>query len=182
MTKKGLAFVIHKHKASHLHYDFRLQIGGQMPSWAIPKGPSLSPKDKRLAIRVEDHPLEYRNFEGVIPEGQYGAGIVMIWDEGKYLPEKQLGKERVIATTDLEEAQKLVREGLDKGEIKLQLFGKKLKGSFTLVKIRPGAKEQWLLIKHPDQFAQTDYDPSKDNRSARTGRTFEEILTDSLHS
>src|SRR5882724_9150173 len=137
---RGGIFVIQKHDASQLHYDFRLEIGGGPVGWAVPKGPSLNPADKRLAMRTEDHPIEYGDFEGIIPEGHYGAGTVMIWDTGEY--------ETVDGATP--------KEALERGEIKFALHGKKLQGEFVLVRLknRPGQKSQresWLLIKHRDE-------------------------------
>ena len=123
-------FVIQKHRASRLHYDFRLEHDGVMLSWAVPKGPSLDPTIKRLAMETEDHPIEYNRFEGVIPEGEYGAGTVMIWDQGSWKPEAE----------DVDRA-------LAKGDLKFTLRGKKLTGSWVLVRTRP---RQWLLIKHRD--------------------------------
>ncbi len=140
-TTKSLQFVVQRHQASHLHYDFRLEMEGVLKSWAIPKGPSLNPEDKRLAIMVEDHPYDYRTFEGIIPEGNYGAGVVSIFDEGTYEalegknPEKELLKE------------------LHSGNLKFRLHGKILKGEFALVKIRSQKDNSWLLIKHKDEFA-----------------------------
>ncbi len=141
-----LRFCVQKHLASHLHYDFRLEHRGVMLSWAVPKGPSLNPADKRLAMRVEDHPFEYRTFEGVIPEG-YGAGVVMLWDEGTWKPEN--------GTTEAE-----IDAALEKGDFKFTLTGTKLKGSWVLVRTRgrpgPGDKSgdrSWLLIKHRDEWA-----------------------------
>src|ERR1700752_1312300 len=125
-------FVVQKHAATRLHYDLRLELDGVLKSWAVPKGPSMNPGDKRLAIQVEDHPFEYRKFEGVIPEGQYGAGEVIIWDEGTYAPE---GSESAA-------------KQLERGELKFRLHGKKLRGSFVLVKLKRSAKQnEWLLIK-----------------------------------
>ncbi|MGH7339970.1 MAG: DNA polymerase ligase N-terminal domain-containing protein, partial [Candidatus Rokuibacteriota bacterium] len=129
-------FVIQKHRASSLHYDFRLEHGGVMLSWAIPKGPSLDPSGKRLAMPTEPHPIEYNEFEGVIPEGEYGGGTVMIWDRGTWEPE----------VPDVDRA-------LAKGDLKFKLHGRKLKGSWVLVRIRKGP---WLLIKHRDAAASTD--------------------------
>jgi bifunctional non-homologous end joining protein LigD len=129
-------FVVQKHRASHLHYDFRLEHGGVMLSWAIPKGPSLDPSVKRLAMMTEPHPLEYNEFEGVIPEGEYGGGTVMIWDRGTWEPD----------VPDVDRA-------LARGDLKLTLRGRKLKGSWVLVRTRSG---QWLLIKHRDAAASTD--------------------------
>jgi bifunctional non-homologous end joining protein LigD len=155
---------VQKHLASHLHYDFRLEHQGVMLSWAVPKGPSLNPKDKRLAMRVEDHPFDYRTFEGVIPSG-YGAGVVMLWDVGTWAPEE--GFEDVSAA-------------LRKGELKFHLEGVKLKGSWVLVRTgaasATGEREQWLLIKHRDEWA-GDVDVVKvAPKSVKTERTFEEIL------
>ncbi|HJU06413.1 MAG TPA: DNA polymerase ligase N-terminal domain-containing protein, partial [Nitrospiraceae bacterium] len=132
----GRIFVVQKHCASRLHYDLRLEDGGVLKSWAVPKGPSLDPSVKRLAMAVEDHPVDYADFEGTIPEGQYGGGTVMVWDRGTYDPE---------GTED-------VTGGLRKGELKFTLKGHKLKGSWVLVRTRD---EQWLFIKHRDRHAST---------------------------
>jgi bifunctional non-homologous end joining protein LigD len=130
------SFVIQKHRATALHYDFRLEIGDAMPSWAVPKGPSLDPSQKRLAMQVEDHPLEYAGFEGIIPEGEYGGGTVMIWARGTWEPE----------ASD-------VGAALARGELKFRLHGRKLNGSWVLVRTR---NRQWLLIKHRDRFASAE--------------------------
>src|SRR5580700_3167002 len=134
---KPLTYVIQKHQASHLHYDFRLEWNGVLLSWAVPKGPSLDPSVKRLATPVEDHPLDYAGFEGVIPEGEYGGGTVMLWDRGTWTPEVE----------DVDAA-------LEKGDLKFTLSGKKLRGSWVLVRTKLGyggsSKPQWLLIKHRD--------------------------------
>ncbi len=138
----SLSFVVQKHQATRLHYDFRLEWGGVLLSWAVPKGPSLDSSVKRLAMQVEDHPVEYGKFEGVIPEGEYGGGTVMIWDEGTWTPEVD------------------VEEGLRRGEVKFSLQGKKLKGSWVLVKTKGrfagGSDSSWLLIKHKDRFASAE--------------------------
>lgn len=173
-----LFFVIHKHDATSLHYDFRLEIGGKMPSWAVPKGPTLDPKLKRLAMKVDDHDLEYRKFEGVIPEGSYGAGPVMIWDEGTYIPEIEISKGVRKQIKDLKEGEKVMKDGLEKGEIKFLLNGKKLQGSFALVKTKgfpPGVKNAWLLIKHSDEFNKENYDAKDYNFSAKSKKSIEEI-------
>src|SRR5438105_841651 len=139
---KNLVFVIHKHDATSLHYDFRLEIGGVMPSWSVPKGPSLDNTVRRLAMPTTDHDMEYRHFEGVIPQGQYGAGPVMIWDEGTFNPEAEISKGVRKEITDRKEGGNVLKEGLKRGEIKFMLYGKKLKGSFALVKTRGfGGKE-----------------------------------------
>jgi len=130
---RGLAFVVQKHRASHLHYDLRLEHEGAMQSWAVPKGPSLDPATKRLAMMTEPHPMDYNGFEGVIPEGEYGGGTVMIWDRGTWEPE----------APD-------VGAALARGELKFRLHGRKLNGSWVLVRTR---NRQWLLIKHRDRFA-----------------------------
>jgi bifunctional non-homologous end joining protein LigD len=144
-----LSFVVQRHKASRLHYDFRLELDGVLKSWAVPKGPSLNPKDKRLAMMVEDHPYDYKNFAGEIPEGNYGAGIVEIWDEGTYNDIENSSKDIAV---------KKLRAGLKAGNLKFQLFGKKLKGEFALVKLKTTEDNSWLLIKHNDDYAvNTDY-------------------------
>ena len=143
-TKKSaskLEFVVQRHKATRLHYDFRLEMNGVLKSWAVPKGPSLNPKDKRLAMMVEDHPYDYKNFKGVIPKGNYGAGIVEIWDNGTYAD---------IENSTKEIAEKKLKSGLKEGNLKFQLFGKKLKGEFALVKLKGKEDNSWLLIKHND--------------------------------
>jgi bifunctional non-homologous end joining protein LigD len=173
---KRLVFVIHKHKATSLHYDFRLQIGGVMPSWAVPKGPTLDPTKKRLAMHVDDHSLRYRTFEGVLPDGGYGAGPVMIWDEGYYLPEVEVEKGVRKAIDDFAEGNTVMEEGVEKGEIKFQLFGKKLKGSFALVKTKGfGPKNAWLIIIHKDEYVNEGYDANDYEFSATSGKSIEEI-------
>lgn len=173
---EGFVFVVHKHAATRLHYDFRLQIGDVMPSWAIPKGPSLDPSVKRLAMQTPNHDLAYREFEGTIPAGQYGAGTVMIWDEGIYIPEIEMGVGKREPVKDREAAQKVMKESLKKGELKFQLFGSKLKGSFTLIRTRGfGSKPAWLLIKHKDEYVQEGYDANAYDFSAVTKRTLSEI-------
>ncbi len=159
-------FVVQKHDATRLHYDFRLEMNGVLASWAVPKGPSLNPAVKRLAIRTEDHPIEYADFEGLIPEGEYGAGTVMVWDKGTYDPEDELSPEQQLA----------------RGEVKVVLHGQKLRGGFVLVYPgrrlgEPGEKTRWLLIKRRDEYADPSWqieDPALD-RSVLTGRTLKEI-------
>jgi bifunctional non-homologous end joining protein LigD len=171
-----LVFVIHKHHATSLHYDFRLEIGGVMPSWSIPKGPTLDNTVKRLAMPTTDHAMDYRHFEGVIPEGHYGAGPVMIWDEGYYIPEIEISKGVRKEITDRSEGEKVMEEGLKKGEIKFVLHGKKLSGSFALVKTKGwGPKNSWLLIKHNDEFVQSGYDANAYDVSAMSKKSLEEI-------
>ena len=151
-SKAKLSFVVQRHKASHLHYDFRLEMEGVLKSWAVPKGPSMNPDDKRLAMMVEDHPYAYKDFKGVIPEG-YGAGIVEIWDKGNY---------STIEKMDVAAAEKNIRAGLKAGNLKFTLHGKKLKGEFALVKLKGKQENAWLLIKHKDKFAVTEYDSEKE--------------------
>jgi bifunctional non-homologous end joining protein LigD len=148
-SKDKLIFVIQRHAASRLHYDFRLEMEGVLKSWAVPKGPSLDPKDKRLAMMVEDHPYDYKDFEGNIPEGNYGAGQVEVWDSGTYEPLDQ--------TSKLSNEKELLKE-LKAGSLKFILHGKKLKGEFALVKMKNAENNAWLLIKHKDDFAQEKYD------------------------
>jgi bifunctional non-homologous end joining protein LigD len=168
-----LRFVIQKHQASHLHYDFRLELDGVLKSWAVPKGPSMNTADKRLAMMVEDHPYDYKDFEGIIPEGNYGAGTVMIWDEGEY---------HALEMDDPEESRKALKRGLHAGQMKFFLLGKKLQGGFALFKLKGGHKgkpneNSWLLIKEKDEHA-IKADITKLDTSARTDRTLEEIAGD----
>ena len=157
-------FVVQKHRATRLHYDFRLEMDGVLKSWAVPKGPSLDPADKRLAMQVEDHPVSYFDFEGIIPAGNYGAGTVMVWDVGTWEPQGNAA------------------EMLRKGDLKFRLNGKKLKGDFALVHIksrRPGSKgTEWLLIKHRDAYVQEGYDIDKYDYSVLSERTMDEIAGD----
>ena len=148
-SAEKLSFVVQRHKASRLHYDFRLEMDGVLKSWAVPKGPSLSPQDKRLAMMVEDHPYDYKDFAGVIPSG-YGAGIVEIWDTGTYAD---------LENSDIKTAQKILKAGLKAGNLKIRMFGKKLKGEFALVKLKGKQDNAWLLIKHNDEGAvEGEYD------------------------
>src|SRR5215472_12526661 len=159
-SEYGDTFVVQKHSATRLHYDFRLAINGTLKSWAVPKGPSLNPADKRLAVMTEDHPLDYANFEGKIPEGSYGAGTVMVWDRGTFSLEGKGGALEQIA----------------KGEIKFSLSGEKLRGSFALVKLRNSEKgNDWLMLKHKDASVDPAWDVDRHDGSVLTGRTLEEI-------
>jgi bifunctional non-homologous end joining protein LigD len=149
-------FVVQKHAARRLHYDLRLEVGGVLKSWAVPKGPSLNPGDKRLAVHVEDHPFEYRKFEGTIPKGNYGAGEVIIWDEGTYEPEGTLSADAQI----------------NKGELKFRLHGHKLNGSFVLVRLKRGERQnEWLLIKHRDEYADPHWNADEHGESVVTGKS-----------
>ena len=153
--KDEKVFVIQKHAARRLHYDLRLEVGGVLKSWAVPKGPSLNPGDKRLAVQVEDHPFEYRKFEGTIPEGNYGAGEVIIWDQGTYEPEGSLS----------------AAEQFERGELKFRLHGHKLNGSFVLVKLKHSrGKNEWLLIKHRDDYADPMWNVEEHGESVVSGR------------
>lgn len=170
-----LAFVVQKHKATSLHYDFRLEIGEVMPSWSIPKGPSLDSGVRRLALPTSDHLMEYRHFEGVI-KGGYGAGPVMIWDEGTYNPEVEVSKGIRREVTGGKEAEEVARKSLEDGNLKFHLYGKKLQGSFALVRTAGfGGKESWLLIKHRDEYAKPGYDANDYNVSAVSNRTLARI-------
>lgn len=160
-----LIFVMHKHAARAIHYDLRLELEGVLKSWAVPKGPSLNPSLKRLAIMVEDHPLDYKDFEGVIPKGNYGAGRVIIWDRGSF---------RHPYTRKRKESEKLLLEGLRKGNMKFILDGEKLHGEFALVKTGKDEKS-WLLLKKKDRYASKE-DILKENRSVVSNKTLEEVL------
>jgi bifunctional non-homologous end joining protein LigD len=162
-----LRFVIQKHAASSLHYDLRLELDGVMRSWAVPKGPSLNPAVKRLAMQVEDHPIEYNTFEGTIPRGEYGGGTVMLWDRGTFTPDERRGAE------SHEDA---VRRGLRAGKLSFTFHGERLRGSFALVRTDGGEKPKWLLIKHRDADADPDSDITAEVvTSVDSGRTMEEI-------
>lgn len=177
---RGLfAFVVQKHKATSLHYDFRLEIGDVTPSWSVPKGPTLDPTIRRLAMPTGDHDLEYRHFEGVIAEGGYGAGPVMIWDEGTYNPEIEISKGSRREVTHKDEAEEVAAKGLRDGNLKFRLFGKKLTGSFALVRTKGfgNTKEAWLLIKHRDEYVKSGYDANDFDSSAVTGRSMAKIAS-----
>ena len=157
-TQRRLRFVVHKHRASHLHYDFRLEWDGVLLSWAIPKGPSLDPDDKRFARQVEDHPLEYGGFEGVIPRGQYGGGTVMVWDRGRFLPD------------DAD-----VGASLRAGKLRFQLTGEKLRGAFALVRMQGQTSHNWLLMKLRDRFASKSDVTVAAPCSVKSGRNLAQI-------
>jgi bifunctional non-homologous end joining protein LigD len=164
---KTLQFVVQKHAASRLHYDFRLEMDGVLKSWAVPKGPSLNPADKRLAMQVEDHPFDYKDFEGIIPAGNYGAGTVMVWDEGTYEPLEETGSTKTAQ-------QKVLLRELRDGSLKFRLNGKKLKGEFALVRTKGRGENSWLLIKHRDRFASETPVTDKD-KSVVSKKTLEQI-------
>jgi DNA ligase D-like protein (predicted 3'-phosphoesterase) len=162
-------FVVQKHDASNLHYDFRLEIDGVLKSWAVPKGPSVNPSVKRLAVPTEDHALDYADFEGVIPEGEYGAGTVMVWDIGTYRNKRK----------EKSDDQATMTESWEDGKVEVELHGKKLRGGFALV--RTGKKEdsRWLLIKMDDKHADRDTNILEAKpESAKSNRTLEEIQKD----
>lgn len=166
-SKQRLAFVIQKHAASHLHYDLRLELDGVMKSWAVPKGPSLDPSVKRLAMEVEDHPIEYNAFEGTIPKSEYGGGTVMLWDRGTY----------TYGGSDPDPIEGL-RRGYQKGDFKFVLHGKRLRGSWVLVRTRRDqrGRAQWLLIKHRDEYAVPESDVTAEYQtSVASRRSMEEI-------
>ena len=162
-TGRKLQFVIQKHEASHLHYDFRLELDGVMKSWAVPKGPSLDPAVRRLAMEVEDHPISYNSFEGTIPEGEYGGGTVMLWDRGSYEAEDGGGAESV-------------RRGYETGDLKLTMHGERLEGGWVLVRMKRPGRPQWLLIKHRDGSEDAARDLAKEfTTSVVTRRTMQQI-------
>ena len=164
-TGRSLQFVIQKHAASHLHFDLRLEVDGVMKSWAVPKGPNYDPSVRRLAMEVEDHPMEYNTFEGTIPKGEYGGGTVMIWDRGVYGPEAGGGERALHA-------------GYKRGDLKFVMDGSRMHGGWVLVRTRRDerGRAQWLLIKHRDAFAKYGFDIVEEaTTSIVTGRTMEEI-------
>jgi bifunctional non-homologous end joining protein LigD len=174
-TRPGrLRFVIQKHAASHLHFDLRLELDGVMKSWAVPKGPSLDPSVKRLAMQVEDHPIDYNTFEGTIPKGEYGGGTVMLWDRGTYSAD---------AASSPDQEEDVIREGLRRGDLKITFHGERLHGSFALVRMKfardgsSSSKPQWLLIKHRDEFATEEDVVAQNMTSVDSGRTMEEIAS-----
>jgi DNA ligase D-like protein (predicted 3'-phosphoesterase) len=168
-SSKKPIFIIQKHDASNLHYDFRLEIEGVLKSWAVPKGPSTNPSVKRLAMPTEDHPLEYADFEGIIPEGQYGAGTVILWDRGTYENKRE----------KKEENKKSMEESLKEGKIEIYLHGEKLKGGYALIRTGKGKNERWLLIKMRDEEADARRNPvSTEPGSVLSGKTLEEIEKD----
>jgi bifunctional non-homologous end joining protein LigD len=176
--KSGHRFVVQRHAATRLHYDFRLEMEGVLKSWAVPKGPSLDPADKRLAMQVEDHPVSYFDFEGTIPEGNYGGGTVMVWDVGTWEPLSPVPvKGKFVPGSDAEASAML-----KSGDFKIRLHGKRLNGDFALIHIkgrRPGSKgTEWLLIKKRDQFEDTNWDIDTYDTSALSKRTMRQIAGD----
>ena len=162
-------FVVQKHDASNLHYDFRLEVDGLLKSWAVPKGPSTDPSEKRLALPTEDHPLEYADFEGVIPEGEYGAGTVMVWDIGPYQNLRAQKEENSLSMS----------ASYEDGQIEVWLEGKKLQGGYALVRTDTGDNERWLLIKMDDDEADARRNPtSTEPKSALSDRTLDEIVAE----
>jgi bifunctional non-homologous end joining protein LigD len=162
---KTLHFVIQKHAASHLHYDLRLELDGVMKSWAVPKGPSLDPAVRRLAMEVEDHPIAYNTFEGTIPQGEYGGGTVMLWDRGTYEADDDGGPASL-------------RRGYEKGELRFEMHGKRLEGGFVLARLRRPGRPQWLLIKRRDDHADPKRDvTTEETTSVVTRRTMEQIAS-----
>ena len=161
-------FSIQKHSATSLHYDLRLEVDGALASWAVPKGPSLDPRDKRLAMRTEDHPLEYLEWEGVIPKGEYGAGPMIVWDRGVF---QNISETRQGEPMELPEA-------IEKGDVKIFMLGEKIKGAYALVRTSdPGEREKWLLIKKKDEGADARRRPtSSQPESVLSGRTIEDLL------
>ncbi len=169
-SRGSLRFVIQKHDATNLHYDFRLEMKGVLKSWAIPKGPSLNPSDKRLAMMVEDHPYDYRDFEGIIPEGNYGGGTVIVWDEGTYEP---IGGEGL----NMKEQEKMLLKQLYSGNLKILMHGKKLKGEFALLHMKGRGENAWILVKKNDKYA-TEVSVLEKNKSVKSGKTLARIAAD----
>jgi bifunctional non-homologous end joining protein LigD len=165
----GLAFVVQKHAASHLHYDLRLELDGVMRSWAVPKGPSRDPAEKRMAVQVEDHPMAYNSFEGTIPKGEYGGGTVMLWDQGTYTADE---------LPPGEDPEAFIAGELERGKLSFTFHGERLRGSYALVRTRrsDGGKAQWLLIKHRDEHVDAERDLTEEfDTSVTTGRSMDDI-------
>src|SRR6476660_8564717 len=169
-SKGSLRFVVKKNDASHVHYDFRLEMEGVLKSWAVPKGPSLNPADKRLAMAVEDHPFDYRNFEGIIPEGNYGGGTVIVWDEGTYEPINSEGLSR-------KEKEKMLLHQLHSGNLKFVLHGEKLNGEYALFLMKSRGERSWILVKKNDEYA-NEKDITEQNTSVLSGKTIAEIAAE----
>jgi bifunctional non-homologous end joining protein LigD len=168
-------FTIQKHAATALHYDLRLELDGVLKSWAVPKGPSLDPADKRLAVRVEDHPLDYATFEGTIPQGEYGGGTVLLWDSGWWEPDTAWAAEAAKRGPDAAGSLS-PEESLAKGELKFILHGQKLSGSWALVQMKGRGLKNWLLLKHKDEWARPGSDITSERpESVASGRTIEQI-------
>jgi len=165
LRTEHLRLVVQKHAASHLHWDLRLELNGVFKSWAVTKGPSIDPADKRLAVEVEDHPLDYGDFEGIIPKGEYGGGVVQMWDRGYWIPQDARDPE----------------ESLEKGELKFVMAGKRMRGSWVLVRLRKNrgrdTRKNWLLIKHKDQYAEPGGTAAlmEEDKSVASGRTMDQI-------
>jgi len=165
-------FTVQKHAARQLHYDFRLQVGRKLKSWAVPRGPSVDPKDKRMAVEVEDHPLAYAKFEGVIPDGEYGAGTVMVWDTGTF---RNISKRDHMEVT--------ITRALESGHVAVWLQGKRLRGGYALRRIVAGKKPRWLLVKMRDEEADSRRNPAKiETKSALSGRTMNQIKEEAEES
>jgi bifunctional non-homologous end joining protein LigD len=164
-----LEFVVQKHAASRLHYDFRLEVGGVLKSWAIPKGPSMDSSIRHLAMMVEDHPYDYKDFEGIIPQGQYGGGTVIIWDQGFYEPLEPARSKK--------EQEKIMERSVDEGSIKIRMFGRKLKGEFALVRTKGMGDNAWLIIKHKDEYADSEDITLKD-KSVISKKTIDQMARD----
>ncbi len=159
-------FVVQKHGARSLHYDFRLEADGVLKSWSVPKGPSTNPAEKRLAVQTEDHPLDYENFEGVIPPGEYGAGPVIVWDTGTYDNRTKDASGQTIPVT----------EAIERGHVSFDVHGKKLRGGYALTRIRGGRQPGWLLVKESDKFADPGGDPERERpESVKSGKDIEQV-------
>src|SRR3954451_22720452 len=168
-AERNLRFVVQQHAARNMHWDFRLEVDGVLKSWPLPKGPSLDPKIKRQGIMTEDHPYDYRTFEGVIPKGEYGGGQVIVWDEGIYTPDE----DGITSWDDKDEGSRRMIEGIERGRLSFNLQGRKLGGSLALVKTSYGPNT-WLMLKHKDEFA-SERDVLQEDKSVRSGLTIKDL-------